>query len=327
MGIYNKKPKDNPIDQNSLPKKKEYNSEINSSFTPKNSLTDPCLELKHQKYENSHDINFISKENELEKNNFIFEDKERDRKIIVIKNKNLKISINQEINKKCENNKEISQENVKQIIDSNQEIIKRKNKLKKEKNKKIDFFSINEENKKRKYKKRKEIEPLSIKERFDLQIKDNLEMIREYLGSQENELEVKIYAEVSKIHGIGIFAGQDVSAHEKILEYVGERIGKKVADKREKFYQRNNIRSIYLFKINEDTIIDATLKGNLARFINHSCVPNAYTVTKNDKIFIYALRDIKKNEEITFYYNFSSDDKDSKIPCYCGHENCLSFIV
>ncbi|KCZ77694.1 hypothetical protein H311_01290, partial [Anncaliia algerae PRA109] len=93
--------------------------------------------------------------------------------------------------------------------------------------------------------------------------------------------------------------------------------------------QNNNIRSIYLFKISDDLIIDATLTGNLARFINHSCVPNAYTKIEEGKICIYGRKEIKKDEEITFFYNFSSDDANNpeKIPCFCGHELCSKFIV
>lgn len=138
---------------------------------------------------------------------------------------------------------------------------------------------------------------------------------------------VQVYADNSRIHGIGVFAGEQIKPGTRIIEYVGEVIGKKMADKRERFYKENNITSIYLFKISDDLIIDATLKGNLARFLNHSCHPNAVSRILNGRIFIYSIHEIGKGEEITFYYNFSSDENDDSLPCYCGHKLCESFIV
>ncbi|KCZ74286.1 hypothetical protein H311_04750, partial [Anncaliia algerae PRA109] len=75
-----------------------------------------------------------------------------------------------------------------------------------------------------------------IKERFDTQIEENLEMIKKYCESRGKAEGSKIYAAASKIHGIGIFADEEIQAGQLIIEYVGEKIGKKVADKREKFY-------------------------------------------------------------------------------------------
>ena len=48
-------------------------------------------------------------------------------------------------------------------------------------------------------------------------------------------------------------------------------IRQKVADHRERFYEKIGIGSSYLFRVDEDTILDATFVGNKARFINHSC--------------------------------------------------------
>lgn len=153
-------------------------------------------------------------------------------------------------------------------------------------------------------------------------------MISQHFEQMEKRGTRNVYAGLSKIHGIGIFAAKDLRRGAKVIEYVGEVIGKKMADKRERFYRQNDIFSIYLFKMTEDFIIDATLKGNLARFINHSCHPNAASRVINGRIFIYSLREIAKDEEITFYYNFSTDiNDDAALPCYCGHELCTKFIV
>lgn len=75
----------------------------------------------------------------------------------------------------------------------------------------------------------------------------------------------------STIHDWGLFALEHIEKNEMVIEYIGEIIRQKVADIREKRYEKVGIGSSYLFRIDEDTIIDATMKGNLARFINHCC--------------------------------------------------------
>jgi len=99
---------------------------------------------------------------------------------------------------------------------------------------------------------------------------------------------------------------------------------KKIADIREKRYEESGIGSSYLFRIDDDSIIDATKKGNLARFINHSCEPNCYarviTLSGEKKIVIYAKRDINIGEEITYDYKFPIEE--NKIPCFCGAPRC-----
>lgn len=167
------------------------------------------------------------------------------------------------------------------------------------------------------------------KELFDKQTDKNLRMISRHLKRSTAGISgrVVLYAGISNIHGIGIFAGKKIPSGTRIIEYVGELIGKKVADKRERFYRENGILSVYLFKIFDDMIVDATLKGNLARFINHSCSPNAIARISHDRIFIYSTKEISKGEEITFYYNFSTDEHDdTRLPCYCGHDICTKFM-
>lgn len=54
-----------------------------------------------------------------------------------------------------------------------------------------------------------------------------------------------------------------------------------VADNREKRYAQQGIGSSYLFRVDHDTIIDATKCGNLARFINHCCTVSLNTLTQH----------------------------------------------
>ncbi|KAK2840683.1 hypothetical protein Q7C36_012262 [Tachysurus vachellii] len=128
----------------------------------------------------------------------------------------------------------------------------------------------------------------------------------------------------SRIHDWGLFAEEPIAADEMVIEYVGQSIRQVIADMREKRYEQEGIGSSYLFRVDQDTIIDATKCGNLARFINHSCNPNCYakviTVEAKKKIVIYSRQPISVNEEITYDYKFPIEDE--KIPCLCGAENC-----
>jgi len=100
---------------------------------------------------------------------------------------------------------------------------------------------------------------------------------------------------------------------------------------REINYQKQGIGSSYLFRIDEDTVIDATKKGGIARFINHSCMPSCTAkiikVEGTKRIVIYALRDIAKNEELTYDYKFEREiDSTDRIPCLCGSVGCKGFL-
>ncbi|KAL0965629.1 hypothetical protein UPYG_G00283720 [Umbra pygmaea] len=128
----------------------------------------------------------------------------------------------------------------------------------------------------------------------------------------------------SHIHDWGLFAMEPIAADEMVIEYVGQNIRQMIADMREKRYEDEGIGSSYMFRVDHDTIIDATKCGNFARFINHSCNPNCYakviTVESQKKIVIYSRQPINVNEEITYDYKFPIEDE--KIPCLCGAENC-----
>lgn len=132
----------------------------------------------------------------------------------------------------------------------------------------------------------------------------------------------------SGIHDWGLFAMEPIAADEMVIEYVGEKVRQPIADLREKHYEMTGIGSSYLFRVDHETIIDATKCGNLARFINHSCNPNCYakiiTVDGHKKIVIYSKRDIDVNEEITYDYKFPLEDE--KIPCLCGSQGCRGFL-
>ncbi|KAG1455305.1 hypothetical protein G6F46_008203 [Rhizopus delemar] len=128
----------------------------------------------------------------------------------------------------------------------------------------------------------------------------------------------------SPIHDWGLYAGESIDAHDIVIEYIGEVIRQQVAEIREKHYERIGIGSSYLFRVDDDMVIDATKKGGMARFINHCCTPNCsakiITVDKQKKVVIYANRDIEPGEEITYDYKFPIEAE--KIPCFCGSKFC-----
>ncbi|KAL8874496.1 MAG: hypothetical protein Q9174_000189 [Haloplaca sp. 1 TL-2023] len=135
----------------------------------------------------------------------------------------------------------------------------------------------------------------------------------------------------SAIHNWGLYAMENIAANDMIIEYVGEKVRQQVADIRERQYLKSGIGSSYLFRIDDHTVIDATKRGGIARFINHSCTPNCtakiITVDRSKRIVIYALRDIGHNEELTYDYKFEREwGSDDRIPCLCGSTGCKGFL-
>ena len=83
--------------------------------------------------------------------------------------------------------------------------------------------------------------------------------------------------------------------------------------------------------------LDATMRGNVARFINHCCTPNCYSkvITEPEgepyvpgsirgHIVIFAARDIDADEEVTYDYKFPVEA--AKIACHCGARGCLGVM-
>ncbi|KAG9455533.1 hypothetical protein H6P81_000041 [Aristolochia fimbriata] len=128
----------------------------------------------------------------------------------------------------------------------------------------------------------------------------------------------------SNIHDWGLVALEPIEAEDFVIEYVGELIRPRISDIRERQYEKMGIGSSYLFRLDDGYVVDATKRGGIARFINHSCEPNCYTkvitVEGQKKIFIYAKRQILAGEEITYNYKFPLEEK--KIPCNCGSKRC-----
>ena len=126
------------------------------------------------------------------------------------------------------------------------------------------------------------------------------------------------------------FAEEHINAGDMIIEYRGELIRNAVADKREKEYEAARMDD-YMFRIDANTVCDATMRGNVARYINASCNPNCYTqiITAGDnkRIVIYAKRDIPKGGELVYDYKFSLEaDPGKRLICNCGAKMCKGFM-
>ena len=136
---------------------------------------------------------------------------------------------------------------------------------------------------------------------------------------------MKIYKiKKSKIDNNGLYASQDIKKGTKIIEYKGKIITSKQSEVNPKY---DNSKAIYLFNINKKYDLDGDFKFNTARLINHSCDPNCEVFGKGLKIWIYAMKDIKRGEELSYDYGFSFDKDFRQYPCRCGSKNCVGFIV
>jgi SET domain-containing protein len=96
--------------------------------------------------------------------------------------------------------------------------------------------------------------------------------------------------------GLGLFATKPIKRRAYIATYRGRRIPNEEADRREARGAR------YMFKLNRHWTIDGSPRWNVARYINHSCRPNAEPITRKGRIVIIALRRIEPGEEITYHY-------------------------
>ncbi|XP_015113750.1 probable histone-lysine N-methyltransferase CG1716 [Diachasma alloeum] len=129
--------------------------------------------------------------------------------------------------------------------------------------------------------------------------------------------------------GLGLRAVQDLEPGEFIMEYVGEVLDPRDFRRRAKEYSKDKNKHYYFMALKSDQIIDATIKGNISRFINHSCDPNAetqkWTVNGELRIGFFNRRFVAAGEEITFDYHFQRYGKEAQ-KCYCEAATCRGWI-
>jgi SET domain-containing protein len=120
----------------------------------------------------------------------------------------------------------------------------------------------------------------------------------------------------SKIHRWGVYADQNIPAKRKVIEYIGEKIGRREAKRRGE--------TPYLFVLDRYWTIDGGVGGSGAELVNHSCQPNLVSRIMRGHIIYMSLRAIRKGEELTIDYNY--DHTDEAMRCLCGHQNCRGLI-
>tara|TARA_B100001996_G_scaffold253188_1_gene196548 strand:- start:405 stop:884 length:480 start_codon:yes stop_codon:yes gene_type:complete len=125
-------------------------------------------------------------------------------------------------------------------------------------------------------------------------------------------------------NGKGLYALKNIKKGTKIINYIGKIITNKQVDESEKF---DNSKPIYLFTLNKRYTLDGDFPWNTAKNINHSCNNNCDYEGKGLKVWVIAIRDIKKGEELTCDYGFSFDKDFKQFPCKCGSKNCCGYIV
>ena len=128
----------------------------------------------------------------------------------------------------------------------------------------------------------------------------------------------------SNIDNRGVYAAQNIKAGKIIIYYKGKIITKKETEKNPKY---DNDKAIYLFNLNSRYDLDGDFEYNDARLINHTCNPNCEVAGKGLKLWIFALRDIKKGEELSYDYGFGYDEDFKQFPCKCRAKNCCGYIV
>ncbi|KAI9319832.1 hypothetical protein BX666DRAFT_1853288, partial [Dichotomocladium elegans] len=129
--------------------------------------------------------------------------------------------------------------------------------------------------------------------------------------------------------GFGLRALTDLPSNAFVMEYIGEVITHAEFVRRTQVYEEEGLKHYYFMTLKTDEIIDATKKGCLARFINHSCNPSCVTqkwvVGKSMRIGIFTRRPIKAGEELTFDYKFERYGAVAQ-KCYCGEKACKGYI-
>ena len=127
-------------------------------------------------------------------------------------------------------------------------------------------------------------------------------------------------------HGKGVSACSSVEKGILLIEYKGKR-------RRWSEYDHEvDTDYVCLMHVDDEFVIDPRIKGNIARFINHSCAPNCEAIILGKRVFIKTLRKIEAGEEITYDYELGMDTNPTRkdllrFPCSCGAPKCRGTLL
>uniref|UniRef100_A0A671M4R4 [histone H3]-lysine(36) N-trimethyltransferase n=1 Tax=Sinocyclocheilus anshuiensis TaxID=1608454 RepID=A0A671M4R4_9TELE len=134
---------------------------------------------------------------------------------------------------------------------------------------------------------------------------------------------------LTETKGWGLRAAKDLQPNTFVLEYCGEVLDHREFKARVKEYARNKNIHYYFMALKNNEIIDATLKGNCSRFMNHSCEPNCetqkWTVNGQLRVGFFTTKAVTAGAELTFDYQFQRYGKEAQ-KCFCGAPSCRGLI-
>jgi SET domain-containing protein len=134
----------------------------------------------------------------------------------------------------------------------------------------------------------------------------------------------------SSVHGRGVFALQAIPAGQRILEYRGEVTSWRRAAAR---YRRSGVPGhTFIFGLADGRVIDGSVGGNSARWLNHSCQPNCEAIEDDGRIFIETIRDLKPGDELCIAYGLTIDEAVTPelvadYVCRCGTKRCTGSML
>lgn len=138
----------------------------------------------------------------------------------------------------------------------------------------------------------------------------------------------------SPIQGLGAFATRHIPAGVRIIEYAGQRLTKAEAEARypDDAKDDGGRHHTYLFAIDDEVLVDASVDGNEARFLNHSCAPNCDVVIDDGRLWIETVHDIELGEELVYDYAYVLEERHSpaakrRYPCACGAVTCRGTLL
>lgn len=118
----------------------------------------------------------------------------------------------------------------------------------------------------------------------------------------------------SRIHRFGVFALEDIPEGRQVIEYTGRRLSLDQA-----FELRPPHRD-YVAGVTRNSVINGSVGGSGAEFINHACNPNLMWRRRQGRLVFYSRRLIRAGEELTIYQSYPI--KARRILCECGARNC-----
>jgi hypothetical protein len=135
----------------------------------------------------------------------------------------------------------------------------------------------------------------------------------------------------SSIHGNGVFALRKIAAGSRIIEYTGERITSEESGRRAQ-QKGGPINHTFFFSLNDGQVIDGGVGGNDSRWINHACEPNCEAVEEDGRVYIHALRDIARGEELNYNYALIYEERHTpavkkQFACFCGAPSCSGTML